>query len=30
MGDKVIRLKNGLVESVSLNADPLPVERIEW
>lgn len=30
MGDKVIKLKNGLVESVSINANPTPVERIEW
>ncbi|MDP4109555.1 MAG: ABC transporter ATP-binding protein [Bacillota bacterium] len=30
MADKVIRLKSGEVESVSLNENPLPPERIEW
>jgi len=30
MGDKVIRIKNGIVESVTVNNNPTPVERIEW
>lgn len=30
MGDKVIKVKNGIIESVTLNDNPLPVERIEW
>ncbi len=30
MADKVVRVKNGKVESVELNGDPLPIERIEW
>ena len=30
MADKVVKIKNGKVESVKLNANPLPVERIEW
>lgn len=30
MGDKVIRVKNGLIKSVETNDNPLPVERIEW
>ena len=30
MADKVIRFKNGTVESVVLNANPVPVEGIEW
>ncbi|TGY44168.1 ABC transporter ATP-binding protein [Clostridium sartagoforme] len=30
MGDKVIKVKNGMIESVTLNDNPLPVERIEW
>lgn len=30
MADKVIKIKNGVVESVSGNSSPLPVERIEW
>jgi putative ABC transport system ATP-binding protein len=30
MADKVIRIKSGLVESVKINENPLPVERIEW
>ncbi len=30
MADKVVRVKNGKVESVELNDDPLPIERIEW
>lgn len=30
MGDKVIKVKNGRVASVTINENPLPVERIEW
>ena len=30
MGDKVIKVKNGVIESITLNENPLPVERIEW
>lgn len=30
MADKVVKIKNGKVESVELNADPIPIERIEW
>lgn len=30
MADKVIRIKNGKVESEDINKNPLPVERIEW
>ncbi len=30
MGDKVIKVKNGKIESVVLNENPTPVERIEW
>lgn len=30
MGDKVIKVKNGMIESVTINENPLPVERIEW
>lgn len=30
MGDKVIRVKNGRIESQSTNNNPIPVERIEW
>ncbi len=30
MADKVIRIKNGRVESVEVNEHPLPIERIEW
>ena len=30
MGDKVIKVKNGMIESVTLNYNPTPVERIEW
>lgn len=30
MADRVIKIKNGKVESVEINPDPLPVERIEW
>ena len=30
MGDKVIRVENGKIESVVINENPTPVERIEW
>ena len=30
MADKVIKIKNGKVETVEVNADPIPIERIEW
>ena len=30
MGDKVIKVKNGKIESVVVNDNPTPVERIEW
>lgn len=30
MGDKIIKMKNGKVESIVVNENPTPVERIEW
>lgn len=30
MGDKVIKVRNGLIESITENPNPTPVERIEW
>ncbi len=30
MADRVIRFKNGSAESVELNQNPTPIERIEW
>ena len=30
MADKVVRVKNGKMESVELNDSPLPIEGIEW
>jgi len=30
MADKIIKIKNGRVDSISMNENPLPVERIEW
>ncbi len=30
MGDKVIRVKNGRVNSIDKNDNPTPIERIEW
>ena len=30
MGDKVIRLKSGKISGITVNADPVPVENIEW
>ncbi|HYE81996.1 MAG TPA: ABC transporter ATP-binding protein [Clostridia bacterium] len=30
MADKVVKIKNGKVEAVKLNENPVPIERIEW
>lgn len=30
MGDKVIKVKNGKIESIFINEHPTPIERIEW
>ncbi|MHB8064798.1 MAG: ABC transporter ATP-binding protein [Ruminiclostridium sp.] len=30
MADRIIKIKNSKVESIVLNTDPTPVERIEW
>ena len=30
MADRVVRVKNGTVASVTLNENPMPVEQIEW
>ncbi|QHQ62734.1 ATP-binding cassette domain-containing protein [Anaerocolumna sedimenticola] len=30
MADKVVKIKNGKVESVEINETPIPIERIEW
>lgn len=30
MADKVVKIKNGRVEAVEINRNPLPIERIEW
>jgi len=30
MGDKVIRVKSGLIDSIEINPNPQPVESIEW
>lgn len=30
MADRVIKMKNSRVEEMTLNAEPVPVERIEW
>jgi putative ABC transport system ATP-binding protein len=30
MADKVVKIKNGRVEAVEVNRNPLPIERIEW
>ena len=30
MADKVIRIKSGRIERVEVNANPIPVEAIEW
>ncbi|MEE0773230.1 MAG: ABC transporter ATP-binding protein [Anaerovoracaceae bacterium] len=30
MADRVVKVKNGTIASVSLNEEPVPVEKIEW
>ncbi|MBR5328588.1 MAG: ABC transporter ATP-binding protein, partial [Firmicutes bacterium] len=30
MADRVIHIKNGLVDAMELNTHPTPVEEIEW
>ena len=30
MGDKVIKVKSGKIDSITVNENPLPVEQIEW
>lgn len=30
MADRVIHVKNGTVDGVEINAEPMPVEKIEW
>lgn len=30
MGDKVIEVKNGRIKKITINENPVPVERIEW
>ena len=30
MGHKVIKVKNGKVDSITINENPTPVEQIEW
>lgn len=30
MGDKVIKVKNGKIDSITLNENPIPIERIEY
>lgn len=30
MGDRIIRVKNGIIESQTINENPIPIERIEW
>lgn len=30
MGDKVIKVRNGKIDSITINENPLPVERIEY
>ena len=30
MGDKVIKIKSGIVDSIEINENPLPIESIEW
>lgn len=30
MGDKIIKVRNGRIESQEINKNPVPVERIEW
>ena len=30
MGDKVIEVKNGRIQKITINENPVPIERIEW
>ena len=30
MADRIIKMKNSKVESITLNENPMPVENIEW
>ncbi|MGL4362912.1 MAG: ABC transporter ATP-binding protein [Cellulosilyticaceae bacterium] len=30
MGDKVIYMKNGKIDKITINPEPTPIERIEW
>lgn len=30
MGDKIIKMKNGRIENIIINDNPVPIERIEW
>lgn len=30
MGDKIIKVRNGKIQSIEVNPNPTPVERIEW
>lgn len=30
MADRIIHMKNGRTASISINADPIPIEQIEW
>ncbi len=30
MADRIIKVKNGKIESCEINKNPIPVERIEW
>lgn len=30
MGDKVIEVKNGKIQQITINENPIPIERIEW
>ena len=30
MADRVVHIKNGTIDSVSINESPMPIEEIEW
>ena len=30
MADRVVRIKNGTIDSMTLNENPIPIEQIEW
>ena len=30
MGDRVIHVKSGLIDSVVMNPEPLSIDKIEW